>query len=106
MLLKDYKHAVYFVDRKGTTDPKEVKDNREVVIIVEAEVIIKRDGKYYAVPYHRRMDIKLKEYNAKLLNTFLVQCRMEMEKIDKNWIVNENIAGIYGKPIGQICIEL
>ena len=109
MLLKDYYHTVYYVDRQGSIKQEDVEKKRQVVMQVQAEVIIKRENKHYSVLYRKQLEVDLLEYCADLLSGFLVDCRMEMEEIDKKWklVENDKLRDATGrKMIAQTLIEL
>lgn len=82
MLLNNFNVEKYSINEK---------DNPHVKVYLTAEVIIKREGKYYAVPFKRMMQCKMHDYSADILETFMFSFKIEAQKITENWkIQNEN----------------
>lgn len=83
MLLKDFKIEKYYIDM-GNPDGKQT-----VRIVLSSDVIIKRDGKLYAVPYVKMIEEKIDKYNADVLEIFLFSYRLEVDKISKLWKISD-----------------
>jgi len=73
--------------------------------LIEADVIIKREGKFYTVPYKRRLDCKKGEELdiGILMEGFMI----EANNIRRRWrLVEEPFEGIHGKVLGQVPFDL
>ncbi len=80
MLLNDFNVERYTVNQENIP---------YVRVYLSAEVVIKREGKHYAVPYNRMMECKLHDYCADLLETFIFSFKLEAQKITKNWKIQD-----------------
>lgn len=74
-------------------------------VLIEADIIIKREGKFYTVPYKRRTDFKRGDDKdiGLLMEAFMV----EANKIRDRWkLVEESFEGLHGKVLGQVPFDL
>ena len=74
-------------------------------VLIEADVIIKRECKFYTVPYKRRIDYcKGEEVDVGILmEAFMI----EANNIRRRWkLAEEPFEGIHGKVLGQVPFDL